>query len=222
MRPIDIKLKVTNKLRNVVVKLPLNPNHVTSIGWVACLLGIYMLYTHKYMYASILFFITFSCDIFDGIVARVKQKATLIGSFYDWFTDKCVEALMLLSFIFMTKSLLPELNSISSLILGCIGAKADKLNVNHDIGAWAKISRAPLIIIMPLIGHIDFMLSIYLGMTLGFITIRLIDVYVELVYGKNTNVYICPFCGEVNKRPYKAKQIICNKCYKIFKTNDKT
>ena len=214
----QLKVKAARKYSVIIARIPLSPNTVTTFGWAFCIIGVYFVYKGLLSIAAIFIFLMFLCDILDGAIARVRQKATLVGTFYDWFTDKCVEAMVLFSLRFVDSSGLPEFASVLSLVLGGVGAKADKYQVNHNIGAWSKIARAPVLILLLITGYVYGGLLIYSGILLGSIIIRLVSVVVELEY-TDKKLYICPFCGEVNERKYKEKPvcIVCSRCSKTFK-----
>ena len=80
----------------------------------------------------VLFILSFTSDIFDGAVARLKEP-TLFGGILDIFCDRFVELAILLSIVTMNpeQNLWPGILSISSIVL-CItiflliGAAADK------------------------------------------------------------------------------------------------
>jgi len=180
MKPIDLKLKFAQRYSGFISKIPLTPNQVTTLAWVFAVLSVYFIYKGFLVLASIFVFLMWLCDVVDGAIARVKNQASLFGNFYDWFTDKCVEAIVLFSLRFVDPSGLPEIASVLSLVLGCIGAKAESLRVDHDIGAWSKLTRAPVLVLLLVSGYVHEGLLLYSGILLGSIVVRLIDVEAEL------------------------------------------
>ena len=88
INPIDnIINDVVDKNLETYHKLNLTPNHLTTIGLVFALLGIYLFYKDYYVIGAVLFFIAYYFDCADGKYARKYNMTSKYGSLYDSFSD---------------------------------------------------------------------------------------------------------------------------------------
>jgi len=86
---------VSTRLSRLLVRTPLRPNHITTIGTTIGLLGAWALAsgTHAYaMLGTLLFWVAVILDGCDGEVARLKLQETRFGYLFDVTTDNIVHA----------------------------------------------------------------------------------------------------------------------------------
>ena len=83
INPIDnIINDVVDKNLETYHKLNLTPNHLTTIGLVFALLGIYLFYKDYYVIGAVLFFIAdigYSTGTFSGVYLRSQTKRCAPG-----------------------------------------------------------------------------------------------------------------------------------------------
>lgn len=98
--PIDnIIINVGRKFYKLFRKLNFTPNHLTFISMILGLLSIYFFYTKKYILSSILYFVSYCFDVFDGNYARTYNMVTEFGDSFDHIKDISVNILFILVFI---------------------------------------------------------------------------------------------------------------------------
>jgi phosphatidylglycerophosphate synthase len=109
--PIDnLILNYGNKPYFIYRKLNMTPNDLTSISLIFGLLTIYSFYQQYFILASILYFISYSYDAFDGNYARKYNMVSKFGDYYDHFKDVSVNLLLLYVFYkYMTFKAYPKL-----------------------------------------------------------------------------------------------------------------
>jgi len=84
----------------LVKKLPITPNFLTLLRFPIVVLGGYSLYINDFYlkYLACFFFILFSVlDSADGILARMKNNFSTLGSWLDIQTDRCGLLIMIIS-----------------------------------------------------------------------------------------------------------------------------
>jgi archaetidylinositol phosphate synthase len=76
-------------------RCPLSPNAISVIALLLNVVAAALLYRRFFLWAIVLLAIGGLADAFDGIVARVQQKATRYGDFLDHFADRVSDVLLL-------------------------------------------------------------------------------------------------------------------------------
>ena len=85
--------------------LPFTPNNYTVSSLFFALLALYLVANYRFLSAFFLFFLAGILDFIDGAVARFQEKASKEGAYLDTISDRYVEGIMLISFLFLP---LPE------------------------------------------------------------------------------------------------------------------
>jgi len=82
-------------------KLPLTPNQYTLISLFFVILSFWFLIQVNLVLALIFFLLAAFLDFIDGAVARFTQKATKKGAYFDTISDRYIEGIILLGFLFL-------------------------------------------------------------------------------------------------------------------------
>ena len=87
---------VTSPVEKIALKFKLTPNFFTTLGFlIGALAGVFYFYNHL-GWAGWCVIIGGTCDMFDGRIARLTQKSSASGAFYDSVMDRYGEMLCLL------------------------------------------------------------------------------------------------------------------------------
>lgn len=93
--------KSKNWLEKFASIIPLEPNQITISAIFSSILGFSAIYSNQLLLGFFLFLISGFFDAIDGAVARAKKQTTKLGFFLDGVSDRIVEFLFILSFIFL-------------------------------------------------------------------------------------------------------------------------
>lgn len=81
-------------------RCPLSPNAVSVVAVLLNAGAAYLLYRQQFLVAVAVLVVGGLADAFDGIVARVQNKATRYGDFLDHFLDRVSDTLLLTGWLF--------------------------------------------------------------------------------------------------------------------------
>jgi CDP-diacylglycerol--glycerol-3-phosphate 3-phosphatidyltransferase len=84
-------LRVINPVADLLVRLRVNPNSITTIGTLCSIAGGVIYATGHIMSAGWLLSITALFDVLDGTVARRTGRSTVFGAFYDSTLDRVAD-----------------------------------------------------------------------------------------------------------------------------------
>lgn len=98
---IDIKIKLQKKIRNLALEIGkkmgwINPNILTAIGLLVCLLAGYSFAAGSVFLGGALIIISGVFDTLDGAVARANNKATKFGGVLDSVADRYSDAAIII------------------------------------------------------------------------------------------------------------------------------
>jgi phosphatidylglycerophosphate synthase len=157
--PIDNFIINNGKLLYSIYKyFNFTPNTLTSISLILSLISSYLFYKEKYILSSILFFTSYSYDVFDGNYARKYNLVSQFGDYYDHIKDLICGIIFLT--VFYKYNCLPKYLLVLSLfliflffILSCLHlgfqeiyiSKNDSKNSSHYLSFLKKISNYPII-----------------------------------------------------------------------------
>jgi CDP-diacylglycerol--glycerol-3-phosphate 3-phosphatidyltransferase len=79
---------VTAPIEKIALKLGLTPNFFTTFGFVLSCLAGYAFYYGRMGVAGWCVIFAGTCDMFDGRIARITQKSSASGAFYDSVMDR--------------------------------------------------------------------------------------------------------------------------------------
>lgn len=104
--PLDhLFISLSETLNPFFYALGFNPNGITTLSLVTGLASCYLFHTNKFIFAGILFLVSYFFDCMDGNFARTYKMQTKFGDIYDHIKDILVNILFL--YIFYTKKIIP-------------------------------------------------------------------------------------------------------------------
>jgi len=83
------------------IKLRISPNTITVIGLILALIGVYFVSQQNWPLAFLFFLLAPTMDLIDGTVARVLNKKSNWGNYFETMVDKIVDFAMLGSFVLL-------------------------------------------------------------------------------------------------------------------------
>ena len=93
--------RISNWTGSIFSKLGLTPNQYTLISLVFVLVSFYFLIKERLILALIFFLLAAFLDFIDGAVAKFLEKKTKKGAYLDTISDRYVEGIILLGFLFL-------------------------------------------------------------------------------------------------------------------------
>ncbi len=137
-----------NPIARIFIKIGLTPNIASIMGLIFSIIASVMIIKNKLIYASALIILSGFFDVIDGAIARISNKASKFGSFFDSMIDRYADAIILSSIIFSSKcEILPGLIAmVGSLLVSYARAKGESLGVNMaGIGLAERAERLIII-----------------------------------------------------------------------------
>ena len=94
--------KISEKMGEAFAKLGLSPNQYTLFSLFFVLISFYFLTSKNLVLALIFFVIASVLDFIDGAVAKFLKRETKKGAYLDTISDRYVEGIILLGFLFLS------------------------------------------------------------------------------------------------------------------------
>jgi len=158
--------KIEVIIGKVFSKFPLSPNFYTLISIISAFFSFYFLINLKLLAALIFFVLAAFFDFVDGAIARYSQKVTKIGAYLDTISDRYVEGIVLLGFLFLPlpKIGLPAqiwifLSLFGSLLITYSKAAAKEkelIRLEFEKGIFCRAERIILISLSIILGIFNF------------------------------------------------------------------
>ena len=144
-------------LRGIVkalVFVRINPNHLTLLGFVMSILTAYAFSRGRFTAAGVILIVAGLFDMVDGIVARMTNKETSFGAFFDSVMDRYSDLIMYLGLIMwygredrMTYVVLVGVVMMGSVLTSYTRARAESLIPQCKVGFLERPERIVLLII---------------------------------------------------------------------------
>ncbi len=150
-------LDVTAPLVAFFVKLELNPNFFTSIGFVASVIGGFLFGAGHLRSAGLVMLLSGIFDIIDGRVARATNRVTKFGALYDSTLDRYSEVILFfgMAYYFGTNALSSPDTSFwdqfaavivsfalgGSIMVSYVRARAESLGFECKVGLMQRPER---------------------------------------------------------------------------------
>lgn len=137
-----------------LIFLRINPNHLTLLGFVMSILTAYAFSRGRFPTAGVILIIAGLFDMVDGIVARMTNKETPFGAFFDSVMDRYSDLIMYLGLIIwygredrMTYVVLVGVVMMGSVLTSYTRARAESLIPQCKVGFLERPERIVLLII---------------------------------------------------------------------------
>lgn len=130
------------------IKLELNPNFFTTIGFILTIVAAVLFATGNIRSAGAIVLLAGTFDIVDGKVARLSNRVTKFGALYDSTLDRYAEVIMFfgLAFFFVEQDMYIRSIAVSfalggSVMVSYVRARAEALGFECKIGIMQRPER---------------------------------------------------------------------------------
>ncbi|MFX0103887.1 MAG: CDP-alcohol phosphatidyltransferase family protein, partial [Candidatus Hodarchaeota archaeon] len=178
-----------------------NPNIITIFMiLLAILSAISLVFMKNLLFFAIFVFWVGIFDGIDGHVARLTNRASSLGGFFDSFMDRISEFFIFLGlFIFIQDQLLWNfidmkmiifISFLASIMISYSRARAEVFfKGNFDVGLMARSERLFYIVVSSIIGYFyyifDVFLFFYMWLVIGTFIFRVNRIYIDLKKREN-------------------------------------
>lgn len=187
---------LVNLIARALIRIRVTPNLATIIMFCFSFLSFaFLLIFQNLLWFSIFVFITGIMDGCDGAIARLTNKSTKFGGFFDSFMDRFSEFFIFLGlFIFKKDQLLWNcvdmkiiifISLVASLMISYSRARAEVfIKGNFDVGLMARSERLFYIVIISMFSFFydffDVFLFIFMWLVIGTFIFRVVYIYYEI------------------------------------------
>ncbi|MCA9740966.1 MAG: CDP-alcohol phosphatidyltransferase family protein [Deferribacteres bacterium] len=168
--PQNVKSWYLGLIRPVVdffIRLELNPNFFTTIGFVLSIIAAYMFATGSLRFAGLIVLLAGTFDIVDGQVARATNRVTKFGALYDSTLDRYSEVIIFfgMAYFFVNESMLKTSVAVSialggSVMVSYVRARAEALGFECKVGMMQRPERVVYIGLGALIHQVVLILAL--------------------------------------------------------------
>ena len=149
------------------IRLELNPNFFTTIGFVLSIIAAYFFATGSLRLAGLIVLLAGTFDIVDGQVARATDRVTKFGALYDSTLDRYSEVIIFfgLAYFFVNESMLKTSVAVSialggSIMVSYVRARAEALGFECKVGMMQRPERVVYIGLGALLHQVLLILAI--------------------------------------------------------------
>jgi CDP-diacylglycerol--glycerol-3-phosphate 3-phosphatidyltransferase len=180
MLPDSIKewyVNLVDPATRFLVKHRIQPNLLTTIGFVLSTLAAVFIFRDSLLVGGILILIGGTFDIFDGSVARATDRNSSFGAFYDSTLDRFSEIIIFLSLLYWFANrgdmwtgyaILTAMGG--ALMVSYTRARAEALGFNCLVGFLQRPERIVFIGFGAIFGRIGLIVAIYVVAMLSVFT----------------------------------------------------
>ncbi len=194
---------LVNQIAKGLIRIGITPNIATIIMFCFSILSfITLVFFRSLLGFSIFVFITGIMDGCDGAIARLTNRATKFGGFFDSFMDRTSEFFIFLGLYFYNQDQLLWnsidmkfiilISFIASIMISYTRARAEVFfKGDFDIGLMARSERLFFIVIISIISFFynffNLYLFIFMWLALGTFLFRMINIY-YMIKKKNNHI----------------------------------
>jgi archaetidylinositol phosphate synthase len=187
---------LVNLIAKGLIRIGVTPNLATIIMLFFSVLSfISLVFLQNLLCFAILIFITGIMDGCDGAIARLTNKSTKFGGFFDSFMDRLSEFFIFLGLLIFCKDellwnffdmkLIIFISFLSSLMISYTRARAEVFfKGDFDIGLMARSERLFYLFMTMIIaffyGFMEEFLFIYMWLVIGTFIFRIIQFYYQI------------------------------------------
>lgn len=149
---------IIDPLARFVGRTGLSPNSVTLIGFVLMIVVGFVLSQGYLQIAGVLLIVAAVFDAIDGALARLSDRVTRFGAFFDSTLDRYAEAVVFLGILVYfyeqgasTEVFLTYLAIIGSLMVSYTRARGEGLGVSIRGGLLSRLERMAILILLLLL-----------------------------------------------------------------------
>jgi len=164
----DIGKLIATPFAKIFIKLGFSPDLVTLFGTVGVVFSSIVLFSQgEFLWGSILFSIFVGLDAVDGTVARLLNRNSSWGAFFDSVLDRIADGVVLgcIAFYFANQGketyfVLSLVALLASEIVSYTKARAEGLGLNCDTGLAERPERVIIIIAGTFISGLGFLAAL--------------------------------------------------------------
>jgi phosphatidylglycerophosphate synthase len=187
---------LVNLIARALIRIRVTPNLATIVMFCFSFLSFtFLVILQNLLWFSIFVFITGIMDGCDGAIARLTNKSTKFGGFFDSFMDRFSEFFIFFGlFIFNKDQLLWNcvdmkiiifISLVASLMISYSRARAEVfIKGNFDVGLMARSERLFYIVIISMFSFFydffDVFLFIFMWLVIGTFIFRVVYIYYEI------------------------------------------
>ncbi|HEX8252479.1 MAG TPA: CDP-alcohol phosphatidyltransferase family protein [Thermoanaerobaculia bacterium] len=136
-------------------RTPLSPNTITILALLLNVIAAVLLYRRHFLIAMVFLAIGGLADAFDGIVARVQNKASRYGDFLDHFADRVSDVLLVTGWLLGNKVRIEItiLAVIAVLLNGYIGTQIEATWQQRNYDSVGRGEFVLGMVIYPIVSH---------------------------------------------------------------------
>jgi len=145
--------KIFNPLVHLMKRVP--PNIITLSGLIITIIAAVVIGKGYFRYGGIILIFGTLMDTIDGAVARISDKTTKFGAFFDSALDRYEEICIFIGIGFFLKN---DIILILFIIMGAfmtsyLRARGEGLGIEIKVGLFTRVERVIILIIGLLMGH---------------------------------------------------------------------
>jgi CDP-diacylglycerol--glycerol-3-phosphate 3-phosphatidyltransferase len=164
----DIGKLIATPFAKIFIKLGFSPDQVTLFGTVGVVFSSIVFFSQgEFLWGSILFSMFVGLDAVDGTVARLLNRNSSWGAFFDSVLDRIADGVVLgcIAFYFANQGketyfVLSLVALLASEIVSYTKARAEGLGLNCDTGLAERPERVMIIIAGTFIAGLGFMAAL--------------------------------------------------------------
>lgn len=144
--------RVVQPIARALVRLGLTPNALTTAGLLLTLAGVAVVVLGRPVLGATVMAAGLLLDAFDGAVARLSGRSTLLGAFYDSVADRVADVAMLGALVWLV---LPSplgfavgMTALATALLtSYVRAKAESLGLAATVGVLERAERVVIVLL---------------------------------------------------------------------------
>jgi CDP-diacylglycerol--glycerol-3-phosphate 3-phosphatidyltransferase len=163
---------IINPIARVVSRTGISPNGITVIGFLL-MVGVGLVLSQGYLrLAGVLLIVAAFFDAIDGALARMQDRVTPFGAFFDSTMDRYAEAAVFLGVLIYflrqgasTEVVLTYIAIIGSLMVSYTRARGEGLGVSIRGGLLSRLERMVILVLFLLLNQLAIALWILAPLT---------------------------------------------------------
>jgi len=163
---------IINPIVRLVSRTGISPNGVTVIGFVLMAVVGLVLSQGYLRLAGVLLIVAAFFDAIDGALARMQDRVTSFGAFFDSSLDRYAEAAVFLGILIYflrqgasTEVILTFITIVGSLMVSYTRARGEGLGVSIRGGLLSRLERIAILIVLLLLNQLTLALLILAPLT---------------------------------------------------------
>ncbi len=144
--------RAVQPIGRVLARLGLTPNALTTAGLLVTLAGVAVVVSGRPVVGATVMAAGLVLDAFDGAVARLSGRSTLLGAFYDSVADRVADVAMLGALVWLV---LPSplgfavgMTALATALLtSYVRAKAESLGLTATVGVLERAERVVIVLL---------------------------------------------------------------------------